>query len=157
MLATIAFAAALLEPGAWNVIDERAALDGRRSYLASVESVEPLSNSIGRPEKAQLALTCTNGTLRVGIIWPAYMGIDDVRVRWAFDGGEVQRGQAQVLRGGRNALIEGRAADRFIDQVATGQQVVLEVSGYSGLQEATFDLTGGAEAAAGAREACARG
>lgn len=156
MLATIAFAAALLEPGTWNVIDETSALDGRRSYLASVESTEPLRNTAGLPSKAQLALTCTDRTLRVGIIWPAYLGTDDVRVRWAFDGGEVQQSWVAPMRGGRNALIEGRTADRFIDQVAAGQRVVLEVSAYSGLQEATFDLTGGAEAAAAAREACAR-
>lgn len=154
MMILIAVAAALFDPGAWTILDERSALDGQRSYIAGVESAEDLRDTAGLPEKAQLSLNCVGGRRTVAILWPAYLGSEDVMVRWKFDDGDVQRRSVQVLRGGRNALIDGRAADAFINQVARARTVVIEVSGYTGAQEAVFDVAGADEVVGGVREAC---
>jgi hypothetical protein len=153
MLVT-AFAALLIGPGSWLITDERSALDGVRSYMAGVESSEPLRNTAGLPETALLSLNCVNGRRTVGIIWPAYLGTDDARVRWKFDGGEIQQRSLGVLRGGKSVVFGGRDAERFLDQVAGAQTLVVEVTGYSGQQEATFSVAGGGEVAAAVRSAC---
>lgn len=154
MLATAIAAALFLNPGAWIISDERSAMDGERSYLAGVQSREPISNSAGLPEAALLSLNCVAGRRTVGIIWPAYLGINDAMVRWKFDDGEIQQRSLPVMRGGKTMVFEGRAADRFIDQVAGARVVVVEVTGYSGQQEAVFDVGGAAEVAATVRAAC---
>lgn len=154
MLTALALAAALFDPGAWVIADQRSALDGARSYMAGLESQQDLRNTAGLPGKAMVSLNCVNGRRSVGIIWPAFLGSDDAVVRWKIDDGEVQQRQLPVLRGGKMMVLEGRLADRFIDQVAGAQSVVIEVTGYSGQQEAVFDVAGADEVAGAVRAAC---
>jgi hypothetical protein len=150
-IATIVF---LSDPGSWRIDDQRSALDGARSLLIGVESSEPLRNTAGLPEKALLTLNCVNGRQSVAVMWPAYLGNNDPTARWRFDEGEIEGGSVAGLRGGAGFVLSGRPADRFIEQVGGTQRVVLQVSGYTGQQEAVFDLEGGAEVATMVREAC---
>lgn len=143
MLTVIAFTAALLTPDQWIVSDETSRMDGRRSYMAAVQS-----------DGAMLSLNCINGRRSVILLWSTYLGRDDVIARWKFDDGQVQERQIPVLTGGRNAMIEGRVADRFLTEVAGAETVVVDVSGYSGRREVVFDVSGAAEVVATARAAC---
>lgn len=154
LISAITAAVFLTDPGSWRVDDQRSALDGARSLLIGVESSDPLRNTAGLPEKALLTLNCVGGRRSVAVMWPAYLGSSDPTARWRFDQGEIEGGSVAGLRGGTGFILNGRPADRFIEQVAGAQRVVLQVSGYTGQQEAVFDLEGGAEVATMVREAC---
>lgn len=154
MIALLAVAAILQTPGAWVVTEERSRLTGAASYLAGVESSEPILNTIGRPQKAMVSVTCIGGERRVGIIWPTYMGRDGVDMSWKFDEGPIRSRVVNVLEGGRHAIIDGRMGDEFMDQIAASGELVVAVSAYRDRQEAVFALAGGAEVVASVRQAC---
>lgn len=151
MLTPILIAAAIQAASPWTVIDETSQLDGRRSYIAGIQSSNDVHNAIGRPDKATLAVSCENGERRVFVAWPRYLGRDETPVAWKFDEGEIQRRAFQIPTGGRNAYLEGRPAERFLDELAGAGKVVLQVGGTS---EAVFETPGAADYVAAVRAAC---
>ena len=154
MITLFAVAAILQAPGAWVVTEQRSRLTDTVSYLAGVESSEPILNSIGLPQKAMVSVTCIGGERRVGITWPTYMGRDGVDISWKFDDGPVRSRVVTVLDGGSNALIDGRLADEFMDQIVASSELVVAVSAQRDRQEAVFALAGGAETVASVRRLC---
>lgn len=136
----IAVALALFDPIGWTVLDETSALDGRRSYIAAVDSVGTVPNAIGQQAKATVALGCVDGRRSVSFIWPNYLGSDDALVRWKFDQGEVQRRQLSILRSGTTAFMDSRSADAFMTSMRDATTMVVEVSGYFGKSEAVFEV-----------------
>lgn len=143
-----------LQSPTWQELDETSALDGRRSYIAGVESTSRVRNSIGREMAATLTVSCINSRRVVGVQWPAFMGIRGIRVRWRFDGGGIEE---RFLEPQRSLIpIEGRDADRFMDALASADQLVFEVTGGQGQQEATFSVSGGDEKVARVMELCPR-
>ena len=150
MISAILLAAAI-QASPWTVIDETSQLDGRRSYTAGVESSNDVTNVLGRPDKAMLAMSCQDGQRRVFIAWPRYLGRDETQVAWKFGEGEIQRGLFNVPAGGRTAYISGRAAERFMDGLSGAGRVVMQVAGTS---EAVFDTPDAADYVATTRAAC---
>lgn len=140
-----------LQSSPWLVIDETSQLDGRRSFTAGLQSTNDVPNVLGRPDKAMLAFSCENGRRRVFVSWPRYLGRDEVSVAWKFDDGQIQRRQFEIPSSGRVALISGGPADRFLDEVAGAQRVVVQVGGTS---EAIFDTPGAAAQVQAVRAAC---
>ena len=154
MITLFAVAAILQAPGAWVVLDQQSRLDGAISYVAGVDSTEPILNSIGRPQKANLSVSCIEGERRVIITWPTYLGRDEANVSWKFDDGPVRSSVVTVLDGGRYAMIRGRQGDDFMDQIVASSELVVAVSAHRDRQEAVFALAGGAETVASVRRAC---
>lgn len=151
MLLPILFVAALQTASLWSVIDETSQLDGRRSYTAGMPSTNDVPNILGRPDKAMLAVSCENGHRRVVIAWPRHMGRDEVQVAWKFDDGEIQRRAFEVPGLGRNAFLSGRAAERFLDELAVAGRVVVQVDGG---REAIFETPDAAQYVEAVKAAC---
>lgn len=153
----IALAVFMLQSAAaaqWQELEEASALDGRRSYIAGLESTTRVRNSIGRGMPATLSIACINNRRVVAVQWPAFLGLRGVRIRWRFDDGRIEE---RFLDAERNLIrIDGRDGDRFMDALAGAEQLVVEVAGYQDQQEATFQVAGGAEKVARVREMCAR-
>lgn len=151
MLDAIAFAVQqLVNPDPWAVIDEVSPLDGARSYMAGVESLETVA---GRRQKPMLAFNCLDRRLSVTISWPHYLGRDEARVEWRVGEGPVTTTQFQVING-EVAMLQGRTAAQFMDQARTADRVVVRVTGYRTQAEAVFEIPGAAERIDRAREVC---
>lgn len=145
----------LLGQDPWTVKDERSALDGSRSYLASVESVGTVNNAAGRPTHASLILSCVEGRQMVALSWPAYLGLDEVQVEWRAGDGEIRRSAFSVIRGGQTAWLGGREGDRLMSEIAASDQVVFRVTGHTTRSEAVFMTPGAGDQVARVKEACA--
>lgn len=154
MLIILAIMAAMQTTSGWLIDEETSALDGAVSYIAGKESRDPLRNAAGRPEKAMVAVSCTNRRRYASFIWPAYLGRDGVTARWRFDQGEIVSDGVRSL--GTTVVLEGRSADRFIDTLADAEVLVVQVSGRSGQQEAVFELAGGYDVVAAVLARCPR-
>lgn len=157
MIAAILIAAAVQAASPWLVQDRTSPLDGSRSVTIGVQANEGVGNEIGRLEKPMLAMTCANGNRGIAIMWARYLGRGDPIVIWKFDDGPLQqRGFVAGASGrsmsmsGRPGSILGRPVDRFLDELATAERVVVRVMG----QDAVFDVQGAGEQVALIREAC---
>lgn len=139
----------------WHIDDTTSALDGRRSFIAGIESSSTLLNQAGRPQKAMLGVACSNGRKSIALSWPTYLGSDEVEVSWKVGDGQVRTDRFGVM-GTTSANLSGRAADRFIEAMASEGTAVVRVRAYRNEQEATFDLTGATAPLATLREACPR-
>lgn len=155
MIALIAtFLIAGQEPTAWLVSEQRSRLTGEVSYTTGIESSEPMIGPAGRRATAMLALTCNDGRRRVAVSWPTYLGQDGTDIQWRFDQGQVESRSVEVLNGGSTFVLEGAAAEAFMDRVAAAGEVVVGAVAYRDRQEAVFRLAGGSDAVAGVRRAC---
>lgn len=142
-----------LQTSPWLVDDVTSPIDGKRSFIAGVESTTTVLNTIGRPEKAMLAVSCADGRRRVVLQWPAFLGRDEVQVTWKVNDGDVRTDRFSVADG-TSAVLSGRGADRFLSSMSNEGQAFIRVRGYRDEQETTFDLKGAAAPLATLQEAC---
>lgn len=128
----------------WLALDEESNLDGARSYIAAKESLEPVLNSIGRPERPSLAVACMNGETSVALSWPSYLGRDEVWVDASVDRGEVHRWTFYIPQRSPRLATFGGSGNwrRFTNATADGERITFRVHAYRGSQEATFELAG---------------
>lgn len=150
----IIFALALQTSG-WLVNDTRSPLDGKRSFVAGVESVTPIRNMRGRDERAMLAVGCIDGRRRVMLQWPSFVGAGEVLVTWRIGVTEARTDRFAASTG-TSAVLSGRAADRMISAMNSGEVAYVRVQGYQDTQETSFDLSGASEHLTRLAEACPR-
>ncbi len=154
MFHALMFAAVMqTAPDPWVIIDEVSPLDGRKTYLAAVESVAPVANNAGRDEMPMLAFGCVDRRLTVTITWPAYLGRDEARVEWRAGDGPVRTTQFRAV-GGEVAMLQGRGAEQFMAQARNADQVAVRVTGYRTQAEAVFLIPDASTRIDRAREVC---
>lgn len=144
-----------LQASPWLISDTASALDGKRSFIAGVESSSMVLNQIGRPEKAMLGVSCADGRRSVVLQWPTYLGRDEVQVTWKIGDGEVRTDRFSIMSP-TSARLTGRAADRIIAAMASEGAAIVRVRAYQNEQETSFDLAGATAPLATLAEACPR-
>jgi hypothetical protein len=82
-LAAIAAAPALANE--WRVNDTISALDGSRTYAATLQSSNTIHDPTGSDEQATLVIRCAGGLLDVYIVWPQTLGAGPLEMRWKAD------------------------------------------------------------------------
>lgn len=129
--------------GAWKVEETASKLDGATSFVASVESPDEVSGILDTPKHPNLMVGCTNGRVAVMIDWPDFVGSlgeNHASVRWRMDSGAIQ--STYAFAGTTSAMVEGRDAYKWIDTMAAGHKLVVQVPDRHGGQEATFAVDG---------------
>ena len=130
--------------GNWHVKETASALDGQKNYLAIVESEEKLTNIIGQPEAAGLALSCGKDGYFVNILWPDFVENDfheyKIYVRWKLDDGAIQK--TKWVASSQGVFLMGNGGMAWTKALASAKKLVVEVPDQHGGQAATFDLDG---------------
>jgi hypothetical protein len=128
----------------WQVSDTTSQLDGSRTYVADLPSSDIVLNILGRPDHAQLLVMCNGPAANVGVVWPGYLGSNNLEVRWKADQGAVVDDIWYVTPDGHIAYAGGpQRAWPMLEALARSQRLVVDLAPYqSGPQEATFDLVG---------------
>lgn len=151
---TLAIALQAVGP-AWTIDRQVSAVDGRRSFIAGVESEGTVRNIRGAEQKAMFSVSCVDRRRSVGLVWPGFLGSGEVQVTWRI-GDSAPRTDRFGAASGTNAVLNGRAAERIIAAAHSGEMAQLRVQGFQNVQEASFDLSAGAEALAELDQTCPR-
>ncbi len=139
----------------WKVDDIISALDGTRTYAATLQSSTTIRVAAGDDERATLVVRCASNLLEAYIAWPEQVGKDALDMHWRIDNAtpisdvwNVSRdGSATFTENARGLLTKLRGA-----QHATFQ---LELANFETLQ-ATFNVAGTDTIATTAMSACTR-
>lgn len=149
---------AIVEPGEWVIRDSVAPLDGVRKTSVAVQSTNAILNGIGRKASAVFVLMCDGHRATIAIQWAGYLGRGAVDIDWRIDDSPVRRESATVPRSISDALFinSASATARIMDAMSGGRLFVIRVYGYSGTQDAVFDVSRGGDALNAIRAACPR-
>lgn len=132
-------------PGGWRIESKTSALDNSTDYEASIQSDEQLTNILGQPERATLAVVCSRSGFDLQLLWPDFVQKDDIQdlnvtVSWKLDAGGVQRGDWIAI-----TKAVGQLGDRGLSTLkiwSSGAKLVVRVPDQHGGQDATFELAG---------------
>jgi hypothetical protein len=78
----VMFAAAPAHANEWRVDDTISAMDGSRTYAATLQSSNTIHDQAGSDEQATLVIRCAVGRLDVFIVWPQTLGAGPLEMRW---------------------------------------------------------------------------
>lgn len=73
----------------WNVVVDIDKLDGAKNVRALIMSPELIPITAGQVNRAALALRCAENRTDLFIIWPKYLGLKHVPVKWRIDDGPI--------------------------------------------------------------------
>lgn len=143
-----------VDANGWMQDETTSALDGAKTYLAIKAADAPVLNAAGLPDQAMLGVACrSDGVPAVSLAWPAFLGVGEVWVDAAVDGGPVRKWTFDVRS--NTAFFSGTGnARRFSQAVRGGSKITVRVHGYNNTQEATFDLAGVQDVLNRARQRC---
>lgn len=135
---------AIAAPGAWIVDESASALDGQKTYMATVKSDEAIVGILGLPKHALLTFRCGKDGFFASLGWPDFigkeLGEDSVVLRWKVDDGPVQK--ATWLATTKSVFAPGDRGLAWLKSLSQGKVLVVQVPDQHGDQEATFQLTG---------------
>lgn len=127
--------------GDWKVDDTVSALDGARSYVATIESSSTIRMAPGDDEHATLVVRCLSNQLETYIAWPQPVGKDALDMQWKADGGNYASEVWSVSRDGSATFSENTRA--FLTRLKAVQHATFQLvlANFETLQ-ATFNVTG---------------
>ena len=139
----------------WKVDDTISALDGSRTYAATLTSTDTIRLSAGDEEHATLVVRCMSDLLEAYIAWPEAVGKDALDMRWRADGGPPKPEVWSVSRDGDATFSED--ARTFLANLRTVHHASfqLALANFTTLQ-ATFNVAGADVIANTAATACRR-
>jgi hypothetical protein len=143
-------------PGAWQISDQVSALDGKHTFAATLASTNTLTNFSGAPEAATLRVRCDHGDLAVDVLWPDFTSAsrdlgDHSSILWRTDAGKVAT--AEMQRDVTSLTAFDADARQLLARWRGAAALIVRAPDQHGDQDATFDLSGLAQALAGAAEA----
>ncbi len=134
----------------WIVSQDPHELDGSIDYSAVVPSERPLVGIIGQRENAVLYAICRKNELSLGVAWPDLVNyessINSAVLAWSLDGGKVHNDLWDA--GLQTVVVKHGKAHKLLAALLSAKRFVILIPDYHGNQEAVFDLTGIAAAAA---------
>ena len=153
MAAAIATSAPQTVTSKWHIEDQQSQLDDAQTFGAALDSSNMLRNDIGALEAATLFVQCEDGKLNVYVAWPSFMGDEERKVRWKFDGDAATEdswtgavlGTATFAPKPYDFLAALAGAKHFVIDAPRPQQPDVE---------AVFETTGADKIAAAALAAC---
>src|SRR4051812_42226545 len=101
-----------VEPGAWTAHEETSALTDAHTLAEMLDSVAPISNMIGAPQRATLVFRCTGQEVNAFVAWPqvparqsqsVVLSLPETLVRWRLDQGPIQADFWVISDGGHGA------------------------------------------------------
>jgi hypothetical protein len=127
--------------GEWKVDDTISALDGSRTYVASLYSQNTIRDAAGSDQQATLLIRCSGRDLESYIAWPQNLGPGPVTMRWKADAGHFTDEIWSVSLDGSATFSESARA--FLARLRSAKQAAFQVSlsNFTTLQ-ANFDVTG---------------
>ncbi len=127
--------------GEWKIDDTISALDGSRTYVASLYSQNTIRDIAGTDEQATLLIRCVGGNLESYIAWPQNLGTGPVTMRWKTDAGHFADEIWSVSLDGSATFSESAGA--FLAKLRSTKQATFQVSlsNFTTLQ-ANFDVAG---------------
>jgi hypothetical protein len=137
----------------WKVDDTISALDGSRSYTATVQSSDTIRIIAGDEVHSTLGVRCLSNQLEAYIIWPQLVGQSALDMRWRVDGGPVFTEVWSVSRDGSATFTENIGA--FLVNLSGAKRATFQLvlANFTPLQ-ATFDVAGADAIAKSALSAC---
>jgi hypothetical protein len=144
--------------GIWEAREDVSALDGKRSLSQTLLSRNRPLNSIGRPSVGILKLRCSGRDIDAIVAVPgAFFGTRNMVVKWRVDSSPI-REEAWLSVDGHTyaAMTVNKPAQRLLDAIAPGKELVVRVHGYGGNTEIVFDLGNAQAAVNSVRQTCAR-
>lgn len=142
--------------GIWEAREDFSALDGKRSLSQTLLSKNRPLNSLGRPSIGMLKLRCSGREIDAIVAVPgAFFGTRSMVVKWRVDSSPI-REEAWLSVDGHTyaAMTINKPAQRLLDEIAMGRELVVQVHGYSGNTEIVFDLGDAQAAVNSVRQAC---
>ncbi len=138
----------------WKVEDTISALDGSRSYTASLQSSDTIQITAGDAANSTLVVRCMSGQLEAYIAWPQQVGKDALDMRWRTDGENYTAEVWSVSRDGSATFTENTRA--FLAKLKTARRATFQLvlANFETLQ-ASFNVTGADAIANTALSACA--
>jgi hypothetical protein len=139
----------------WKVDDTISALDGSRTYAATIQSSDTIRIAPGDDERATLVVRCVANLLEVYIAWPQAVGKDALDMHWRADGGTPLAEVWSVSRDGDATFSEN--ARQFLANLRTAHRATFQLvlANFETLQ-ATFNVAGTDAIANTALSACSR-
>jgi hypothetical protein len=139
----------------WKVDDTISALDGSRTYAATLDSIDTIRLAAGDEEHATLVVRCRSNYLETYIAWPVPVGKDALDMRWRADGGPPRPEVWSVSRDGGATFSED--ARTFLANLRTVHRASFQLllANFNTLQ-ATFNVTGADVIVNTAASACRR-
>lgn len=139
----------------WKVDDTISALDGSRTYAATLDSTDTIRLSAGDEEHATLVVRCRSNLLEAYIAWPVPVGKDALDMRWRADNGPPKPEVWSVSRDGGATFSEDTRTFLANLRPVHRASFQLVLANFNTLQ-ATFNVAGADVIATTALAACPR-
>ena len=162
MLEAVAFALIIqaIEPSAfmrgeaWDIQDNTAALDQRRTVMGTLISTTRVHDIRGKEVSAMLVAKCQDRDLSVYVAWPgAFFGSRSTEVAWRVNDTPIRREWWTAPQGAPNASASSNPR-RIVEAMETGGELVMRVGTYAGSEDVTFKLGDSRAVADRLKEAC---
>ena len=137
----------------WKVDDTISALDGSRTYAATLPSSNTIRIAAGDDEPATLVVRCAATQLEAYIAWPQLVGKDALDMRWRADSGTSVAEIWSVSRDGSATFSENARA--LLAGLKQAQHATFQIvlANFETLQ-ATFNVAGTDAISSAALSAC---
>lgn len=133
----------------WKFAESKSPLTGAASFSASLDSTEPLSNMLGRPEPATFVMRCSGGQLAAYVVWPQvvvvsanqeFTGAPQTMVLWRIDNTDLRANFWNISNAGTAAgKFDTGGAVKVLRPLAGAHRLVVRMTGQTE-QDAVFDL-----------------
>lgn len=137
----------------WTINDTVSALDGSRTYAATLTSSNTIHTQAGSDEQATLVVRCRYNRVESYIAWPQPLGSGALDMRWKTDNGNFITEVWSVSLDGSATFSERTAA--FLTRLESAHHVTFQLSLPNfDMLLADFNVTGADAVVKGAVAAC---
>jgi hypothetical protein len=147
----------------WRISEGTTALTGAALVTAVLDSTQPLTNMLGLPQDALLAIRCNERVLSTYVVWPQVLSVDETKelvetpqtqVLWRVDDGPIAANFWDQSSDGTGAgKFSTGGAMKILHKLAPAHKLVVRMTGTI-TQDAEFDLTDAAPVIAKLEQAC---
>ena len=138
----------------WRVSRSESKMDGTKTATYSTDSLDNLSNSIGRPEKATLVLRCKDNETDAYVSWPTILGSSSIAVLYKIDDGKVIK-ETWAPSSGMSAAAFSKKPIDLIKKLTDGKVLIVKITPYGKTaEEAEFNVEGALDAMNEISKAC---
>ena len=128
----------------WQITDKTSELDGKRTYIAVVQSNETVANIIDSQEKASFGTVCDKNGFSALVHWPDFVAkaYDEysVPIAWKVDDKPVVKARWDATD--QSVSLSGQKAMKWLIGLKDAKKLVVSVPDKHGGQEAVFILDG---------------
>jgi hypothetical protein len=128
----------------WQITDKTSELDGKRTYIAVVQSNEAIANIIDSEEKASFGAVCDKNGFTALVHWPDFVSkaYDEysVPIAWKVDDKPVVKARWDATD--QSVSLSGQKAMKWLIGLKDAKKLVVSVPDKHGGQEVAFDLDG---------------